>query len=255
VLAKQGNAYLEGLLVIEPPQMQIAPRVAMRSEHVAEVVREWRRFADGAHAQFSRLIEAAHLPWGELNDADQACASWKELEGRTADVLGRYARLFDLIVVGRGGETWQDACETALFETGRPVLLAPATPPAEIGETVVIAWNGSPETARTVAMAGPFLAKAERVLVLSVEGWLEGEGSPGSELAAHLRRNGVQATAATIAAGERSVGAAILAECQGCNADLLIKGAYTRSRLRQVMFGGVTQHILEQAALPVFLAH
>ena len=71
----------------------------------------------------------------------------------------------------------------------------------------------------------------------------------------HLKRNGIDAEAAEVEAGEHSIGEAILAQCVSRNADLLIKGAYTRSRLRQMIFGGATSHILSNAELPVFMSH
>jgi hypothetical protein len=58
--------------------------------------------------------------------------------------------------------------EAALFESGRPVLLVPPSSPGSIGETIVIAWNGSTETARTVALGMPFLLKAQRVILLTI---------------------------------------------------------------------------------------
>jgi hypothetical protein len=95
---------------------------------------------------------------GELEtDAQGPIAGWREMDGREAQVVGEYGRLFDLIIVGRtAGEPagrWQEVCEAALFETGRPVLLAAPRSPAALGHTVVVAWNGSTETARTVALA------------------------------------------------------------------------------------------------------
>jgi nucleotide-binding universal stress UspA family protein len=144
--------------------------------------------------------------------------------------------------------------EAALFESGRPILIAPPRPPEALGKNIVIAWNGSTETARTIAFAMPFLAQAERVNVLTVEGGGV-LGPTGTEVVRHLGRSGISATAAEVAPGERSVGEAILEEAAAEGADLLVKGAYTHSRLRQMIFGGATSHILDAADLPVFMAH
>ena len=100
----------------------------------------------------------------------------------------------------------------------------------------------------------PFLLKAHRVVVLTVKGATV-EGPSGDEIAATLRLHDVPATALTHADERRSPGAAILAQSRALGADLLVKGAYTQSRLRQLIFGGPTQHILEHAELPVLLAH
>ena len=80
-------------------------------------------------------------------------------------------------------------------------------------------------------------------------------GPSGEDLAEHLRRGGVNASAKTVDPGTRPVGGAILEEAQSQGADLLFKGAYTHARLRQMIFGGPTRHILTHAELPVFMAH
>ncbi len=100
----------------------------------------------------------------------------------------------------------------------------------------------------------PLLRLAEKVTVLMVEGGAT-PGPTGEEAALHLRRNGIRATALTVKAGSRTPGEIILEHATSLGCDLLVKGAYTQSRLRQMMFGGATQHILANAALPVLMAH
>jgi nucleotide-binding universal stress UspA family protein len=100
----------------------------------------------------------------------------------------------------------------------------------------------------------PFLARARRVVVLTVKGATV-EGPSGEEIAAMLRLHGVAATALTHEDERRPPGATILAQARALGADLLVKGAYTQSRIRQLIFGGPTQHILEHADLPVLMAH
>ena len=118
----------------------------------------------------------------------------------------------------------------------------------------MIAWNGSTETARTIAMAMPLLEQAEQVLVLSVEEGMV-PGPSGAEVAQGLVRNRIPARSRARRRRQgRSVGAAILGEAAEAGADLLLKGAYTHSRLRQMIFGGATSHILGAAELPVIMA-
>jgi nucleotide-binding universal stress UspA family protein len=144
--------------------------------------------------------------------------------------------------------------EAVLFETGRPIIIAPPIPPASLGNTIVIAWNGSTETARSVAFAAPFLAKAKRIVVLSIEGWGV-PGPSGVQLADSLKRTGIAVEAITVPAGRRNAGETILAEAGALGCDLLVKGAYTQSRLRQLIFGGATTHILAEAKMPVLMAN
>lgn len=172
--------------------------------------------------------------------------------------LGAYGRVFDVTVVGRpdgaNGHTRLSTVEAALFETGRPVLIAPPRTPATLGQTVVIAWNRSTETARAVLGAMPLLAKARRVIVLELEDW----GVPGpsaAELVRSLRIHGMTAEALTVPDPAGKPGETILSEADALGCDLLVKGAYTQSRLRQMFFGGATSHILNQTRIPVLMAH
>jgi nucleotide-binding universal stress UspA family protein len=105
-----------------------------------------------------------------------------------------------------------------------------------------------------VALSLPILKKANRVIVLTLEGWSM-EGPSGAELALRLRRKGIAAEALTRRLNTRSPGEAILEEATTLHADLIVKGAYTQSRLRQLIFGGATSHIITHAELPVLLAH
>jgi nucleotide-binding universal stress UspA family protein len=185
--------------------------------------------------------------------------SWNYVQANASETdIGSHGRLFDLIVVGRPSRSRTSApmsvLEGALFETGRPILIAPPGAAPTIGNEVVIAWNGSTETARTIAFSMPFLRRAQRVVVLTVEGGAV-LGPTGNEVAEKLARHGLACHAVNVPAGKRTVGEAILGEAAALGADLLVKGGYTQSRLRQMIFGGATSHILAEAQIPVIMAH
>lgn len=172
--------------------------------------------------------------------------------------LGEYGRLFDLIVVGRPGPTSSDphrsTLETALFESGRPLLIVPPSPPPVFASIIAIAWNGSSETARSIAFALPLLTRARDVPILTVPG-LQLPGPSDSELARSLRRHGIPARVVEVKEGARTPAHALLEAAAELGCDLMIKGGYTQSRLRQMIFGSVTSDILAEASLPVFMAH
>lgn len=172
--------------------------------------------------------------------------------------VGTAGRIYDAIVVGRpdsgGGYPRYVTFESALFESGRPLVVAPPQAPTRIGSTIVIHWNASTETARTISHAMRVLEKAERVVVLTIEG-AGLDGPSGQQLAEMLRLHGIRAEAASREGTSRNAGELILDFAASQNADLLIKGAYTQSRLRQMIFGGATSHILAEAKIPVFMAH
>ncbi len=259
VVAQHFGSYMEGLLVREGPHIDFGPGMAIPPQYLSEAAAEWRQFAESVRQHFISVTDERGMTPGEVESAEEGpLVGWHEMEGRESDVVGEYGRLFDLIVIGRTSQDptarWQGTCEGALFESGRPVLLATPQSSKILGGTVVIAWNGSTETARTVALAMPFLATAAKVVVLTVEGDSV-TGPHGGEMAAHLVRNGIKATAITVEAAGRTIGDAILEEAAALEADLLVKGAYTRNRLRQIIFGGATQHVLRYAAMPLLMAH
>lgn len=184
---------------------------------------------------------------------------WPRAEAADDAFLGSYGRVFDLIVLGRPGREPENPrmapLEAALFESGKPVLIVPrAAAPRSLGRNVLIAWNGSTEQAHTNAFAMPLLRQSEKVTVLSVEGHTT-DGPSGEQAALHLRRNGINAAALTVTPGARTSGEVILDQAASLGCDLLVKSAYTQSRLRQMIFGGATRHILANAALPVLMAH
>ena len=258
-LVRRTNGYIEGLFVMRRPQILEGGDGDMLADtHFAEFQEECRRVGDRARAHFEACAAEQGLPVAGLAASEGAGAGWREIEGAEEQVVGAHGRLFDLTVVGRdfgrGWLNWRVIVESALFDSGRPVLVTPQKLGPTIGENVVIAWNSSPEAARTVAFSMPLLVRARHVTVVSVEGWGPPEPS-GKELAAYLLRAGVPATARTVPAGGRSAGEPILADCSRSAADLLVKGAYTQSRLRQLIFGGATRHLLAHAQLPVIFSN
>ena len=181
---------------------------------------------------------------------------WRGGSAIEDSALGSLARVHDVAVISRPGNRGarMTALEAALFDSGRPVLMAPPTPPKSLGQNILIHWNASTETARVILMALPILRKAKRVTLLSVIGHIA-PGPSAKDMLGNLEANGVTANEKSVTPRSGRPGEAILAEATAQGADLLIKGAYTQSRLRQMIFGGATSHILGAAELPVFLAH
>jgi nucleotide-binding universal stress UspA family protein len=228
--------------------------------HFEEQVRasDVARAEDLARKQaFAQAMEARGMR-EEAAPGPEAGFRWRAEPLCGDHVLGQQARLFSATVIGRpeanGASPEMATFETLLFESGKPVLIAPPTAPASLGEAILIAWNGSTETARAVAFAEPFLHRARRIWVLAIEG-SSVPGPSAQELAEALSWAGIAAEARTLTASRFSSGEIFLAEAQALGCDLLIKGAYTQSRLRQMIFGGATSHILRHAKLPVLMTH
>jgi nucleotide-binding universal stress UspA family protein len=215
--------------------------------------------ADWNETEFCRNVRqtfdayaAAHTSGGGAD----ARFRWRGGSAIEDGALGSLARVHDVAVLSRPGSrgSRMSAFEAVLFDSGRPVLMAPPIPPRTLGENVLIHWNASTETARVILFALPILRKAKRVTLLTVEGHVV-PGPSAKDALGHLEVNGVVATERSVVPRSGRPGEAILAEAKAQGADLLIKGAYTQSRLRQMIFGGATSHILSAAELPVFFAH
>jgi nucleotide-binding universal stress UspA family protein len=221
-------------------------------ENDAEMVRQ-------AEEEFRSFMER-HGVTRRGDETQAASLSWSWLGNAPSghDFVGSYGRVFDLIVLGQPKEEWQSpsmiTLESALFESGRPVLIAPPASPQSLGTNILVAWNRSTEQARAMAFAMPLLRLAERITILTVEGSTVA-GPSGAEMARSLKANGINSEAMTVGAGKASAGETILNKAAELNCDLIVKGAYTQSRLRQMIFGGTTRHILAHAKLPVLMAH
>lgn len=186
---------------------------------------------------------------------DRASASWTEATGRQASVVRIRGRLADAIAVAQPDRALNlglYTLEAALLETGKLVLLCPPGKAGTIGRHAAIGWNGSAEAARAVAAALPILVAAERVTVLAAMTGEAVEVGP-EELQTHLASHGCHADVKTFRSRATEVGQGLLKASRDVGADALLIGAYGHSRLREVVMGGVTQHIIDHADLPVLL--
>lgn len=259
LIAHRFDSYMEGFALYPTPGDFVAvdPVSSLTMPHTHESDVEIERHARNL---FESFMAANAVPCASpLSQRQEVTYSycWLRPTVETDAFIGSYGRLFDVIVLGRPGRTSQNPrmapLEAALFESGRPVLIAPPAPPQDLGRNVLVAWNGSTEQARTTAFAMPLLRAAVQVTVLSVEGGMT-PGPIGEDVELYLRMNGVPASAVTVVPGGRTTGEAILDHAKSLGCDFLVKGAYTQSRLRQMVFGGATRHILAHATLPVLMA-
>lgn len=209
-----------------------------------------------ARAAFEAFMQANGVPQ-TAGEGTSLSYAWPQAESQDDAYIGSYGRIFDLIALGRPGRAPENPrmapLEAALFESGKPVLIVPAAASKVIGKNILVAWNRSTEQAHTNAFAMPLLRQAEQVTVLMVQGGSV-PGPSVEQAALHLRRNGVKATTLTVPENG-APGEVILDQASRLGCDLLVKCAYTQSRLRQMIFGGATRHILANATLPVFMAH
>jgi nucleotide-binding universal stress UspA family protein len=191
-------------------------------------------------------------------------AEWRAEKGPHVDpssVVIEHSRAADLIVTGQTDPDWEatplvDIAEHLALGSGRPVLVVPYVGRyPEIGRNVVIAWKAGRESARAVFDALPILKQAEQVQILEIgESGRDGTSSDNT-IAVALARHGIKPTVRTSIAGDISIGDEILSRLADMGADLLVMGAYGHSRMRELVFGGVTRHIARHMTVPTLLSH
>ena len=244
-LARRFDATLVGMHVIpsalEPAVVQGLAAACVGREMVEAVRRAELTTRGRVRAAFGSACGAG------------PAAVWREAEGDPAALLARAARTADLVVAGRGEADTAGAAdlpEQLVTAAGVPVLVLPPQAPAgEIGGTVLVAWNGSREAARAAHGALPFLASGAGRVVLCAVG--EEAGASLDDAAAMLGRHGVPLRTERVDGPDADAGEVLLARAAEHGADLLVMGAYGRSRLREFVFGGATRHALREAPLPV----
>jgi nucleotide-binding universal stress UspA family protein len=173
------------------------------------------------------------------------------------------ARFNDLVILPKPfgpnrGQEDEAVVEAALFEGQTPVLVLPEGGlDGPVGTRVVVAWNQSSEALNAVRQALPLLLEAQRVDIAVVDPSRHGpeRSDPGGPLSQMLARHGVRAEVSVLAKTLPKVSEVLLRHAHDQNADLLVMGAYGHSRFREAILGGATRAMLEQADIPVFMAH
>ncbi|SMH56524.1 universal stress protein [Azospirillum agricola] len=254
-LATQTDAHLTALYTFT----DVALPGYIQAELPAELRANRRKALDEQAAAAARRFEEAMRRHGRTERSE-----WVAIEGdptAAAALRGRYA---DLIIVGQPDphhdrETPVAQPADLLFETGRPLLVVPyAGRFASIGERVLVGWNGSREAARAIGDAMPLLEQARRVVVMAANPKPGPNGlgdEPGADIARHLSRHGCKVEAAHISTDVVEAGDTLLNVAADESCDLLVMGAYGRSRLRELVLGGMTRFMLQHMTVPVLMSH
>jgi len=207
---------------------------------------------------FQGFCEREGLALRDAPSGSQApSAQWLREIGAEPYWVAEYGRAADLLVIGRPGEDEGlslDTIEGALIDSGRPLLIPPATPLTALPEIIAIAWKATPQAARALTAASPFLQIAKQIVILIVG---EDQRAPEEEadrLMAGLRWHDVPVSVRHLRPEAHGAPDALLSAA-GEHAALLVMGGYGRSRLREWIFGGFTLRVLRGAEVPVLMAH
>ncbi|MDH3739122.1 MAG: universal stress protein [Alphaproteobacteria bacterium] len=263
-LAVRHNAHVEGLHIRADPHDFITNAPVYSGIEAIEKFsdtfdREAAQIEERATGAFARVRHAHGV--GEQKAGSkptQPTAQWTVVSGSADTIVCQRARVADVCVVGRSGygrdNSTTSVIESALFDSGRPVLIAPPHAPKSVGKDIVVAWNRSAAAASTLNSAMPLFDKAERICLVSVETGAK-QGPPVEEAATYVERHGFTVDAKTLPLHNQGVGSTLLRYTHTHDSSLLVMGAYSHSRLREVILGGVTRHVLENATLPVLMVH
>lgn len=186
------------------------------------------------------------------------------LQSEVVRAVGLHARYSDLLILGQSNpeETplgGGHLAEEVVLAAGRPLLIVPYIGADKtVGETVVVAWDASREAARAVSDSLPILEQAKEVVVIAVNprGTADGHGQePGADLALHLTRHGCSVQVERLESHEIGIGDTLLSFLADRSADLLVMGGYGHARLKELVLGGVTQHMMAHMTVPVLMSH
>ncbi|MEE8275344.1 MAG: universal stress protein [Alphaproteobacteria bacterium] len=232
---------------------------AMIEELITTAEQESTALAQRARSDFAAACERAGFAQTEARGDGERCTAHLRLEtGREEDLIALAGRVADLIVVARAGKDddvlLRATLEAALLESGRPLLVVPPDGIRGPLATIAIGWNGSTEAAQAVTSALPLLARAEHVAVVWVEEGVR-PGPSADDLVDYLAWHDVPVTTHDAKAEYGSTGEALLAQAAEIGAGLMIIGAYTHTRLRRMIFGSATEHMLNAAGIPILMVH
>lgn len=178
--------------------------------------------------------------------------------GVEEEVMANRARLADLTVMGQAGRKSGESSlvlEQTLFDGGRPVLLAPDQGMELMPKRMAVAWNGSAEASRAVALAMPVLRRAEEVVVISGEGPDAPASAQPSALADLLGAHGITASTWRYQPDDWPVARSLMEETRKAGAGLLVMGAYGHSRMREILLGGATREAIKAHDLAILMVH
>jgi nucleotide-binding universal stress UspA family protein len=247
------DAHLAGIAFVYDPVVPVAATGYVPPEVIETQQNDSQQAANAAVEHFNAQVSRAGISAGPtILPASFAGAS---------EQFGLIARRFDLAIVGQAepkkGAVEELIAESALFESGRPVIIVPYIQKAPLKlDRVMVCWDGSRQAARAIADSMPILERAglvEVVIVANEKG--KQDDIPGADMGEHLARHGLKVDVKRIVGGDIDVADALLSHAADSSVDFIVMGGYGHSRLREFVLGGVTYAILRAMTVPVLMSH
>jgi len=239
-------------VVLGPPRLSNV----FRKQFVDELIGQ----AEAKAAKDSRELAAQIVETAKKHAVDAKVMIEQRSLPEAAAAIEQLALNYDLTIVDRP-DSFADAqsalFETVLFASGRPVLAAVGSHIPQRFRRALLAWDGSVHATRAISAALSLFPDIGEIVILTVVGEKDLELVPGAEIAAHIRRHGIATKVACIdfdpPDGDAGAGIAKFAKTKGC--DLIVMGGYGHSRYRELILGGVTEHLSRKSDLPLLLVH
>ena len=267
-LALRLGAHLQGYHVKSDPNDVIiaasmnGPGMPIHGAWIDRSIEHADKLAARTRAAFFQATERHGLTQSDrppqASVAESTSVTWHEETGSGTALIAARARFFDLIVLGRSDrvidQPASDVIEGTLRQSGRPVLLAPATPPVTFGETIAIGWDGSPRSVRAITAALPLLRQTKKIVILAIDD--DPDTVSTTPVIEYLGWHGIASNGQKL----RPVpgvgrGEQLLSAARDTGADLLAMGAFGQNRWHQMLFGSATQTVVSTSLLSILMTH
>ena len=247
------DAHLAGVAFLYDPIMPVSGAGYIPADVIATQERDSQEATRSALDRFTAACRRAGIAAEPLTLSSSFAG--------VGEQFGRIARRFDLSIVGQAepetSEVEEIVAESALFESGRPLILVPYIQKAPLKlDRVMVCWDGGRAAARAIADAMPLLRRAGHVdVVMVTDERGKREQIEGADMGAHLARHGLNVEVTRTALGDIDVADVILSRAADMSTDFIVMGGYGHSRLREFVLGGVTRSILRSMTVPVLMSH
>ena len=259
-VTKHFGAHLQLLFTYVSPRQSIPEDIfGMSKETMRGLAETADRHAEAAGADlkalFGELCQKQGVPLGDSPAPRGPSATWRQGTGLRSQLIAIHGRLVDLILLSQPSRPGPSASfEAALLGTGKPLLLMPRDQQSFAADRILVGWNGSREAARAVNDAVPMLADAKAVIVVATADCADVDPTLNA-VTDHLSLRGVTAQTDILRPRGKHIGNALLDAAKANSVDLVVMGGHSRPRMREMIFGGVTNEILAKADRPVLMAH
>ncbi len=210
---------------------------------------------------YTQRAEAARKAIADVSQGAPLKPSFAAVEGPALEVMIARARFADLAVIGQPSPDESDAVTDfdlpaeLVMDLGRPVLVVPNKGEfADVGKRVLVARAGTRESRRAATDALALLDAGSKLTVLMVNPRAD-NATNQAEMKAWYARHGHDVEIRVVRTAEKEVGDVLRATAAEIGADLIVMGAYGRSRLRELILGGATHSMLKHTVVPVLMSH